>query len=68
MTSPPDLPPVQPLAGSEGVPVTATKYLDALAQAGFVKMMKVGRSNYYVNLALNEILIRNSAEGTAAGA
>lgn len=48
--------------------LTATKYLDALAQAGFVKKMKVGRSNYYVNLALNEILIRNSAEGTAAGA
>lgn len=48
--------------------LTATKYLDALAQAGFLKKMKVGRSNYYVNLALNEILIRNSAEGTAAGA
>ena len=36
--------------------LTATKYLDALAGAGFVQKMKVGRSNYYVNLALNAIL------------
>lgn len=36
--------------------LTATKYLDALAGAGFVQKVKVGRSNYYVNLALNRIL------------
>lgn len=36
--------------------LTATKYLDALAGAGFVRKVKVGRSNYYVNVALNEIL------------
>ena len=36
--------------------LTATKYLDALAAAGFVQKVKVGRSNYYINLALNAIL------------
>ncbi len=39
--------------------LTATKYLDALDAAGFVKKQKVGRSNYYVNLALNQILQGN---------
>jgi Fic family protein len=38
--------------------LTATKYLDALAEAGFVQKVKVGRSNYYINLALNAILTR----------
>ncbi len=37
--------------------LTATKYIDALAEAGFVKKHKIGRSNYYVNVALNEILL-----------
>ncbi|MFC5520871.1 Fic family protein [Polaromonas jejuensis] len=37
--------------------LTATKYLDALAVSGFVKKQKIGRGNYYVNLALNEILL-----------
>ena len=37
--------------------ITATKYLDALAEGGFVKKQKMGRSNYYVNIALNEILM-----------
>lgn len=36
--------------------VTATKYLEALAEGGLVKKQKVGRSNYYVNLALNAVL------------
>lgn len=36
--------------------LTATKYLEALAGTGFVQKVKVGRSNYYVNLALNSIL------------
>ena len=36
--------------------VTATKYLDALAEGGFVRKHKVGRSNYYINLALNAVL------------
>jgi Fic family protein len=38
--------------------LTATKYLDALAQAGFVRKVKVGRSNYYINVVLHEILTR----------
>jgi Fic family protein len=38
--------------------LTATRYLDALADGGYVQKMKVGRSNYYVNVALNEILTR----------
>ena len=36
--------------------LTATKYLDTLAGAGFVEKRKVGRSNYYINVALNKIL------------
>lgn len=36
--------------------LTATKYLDSLAASGFVKKQKIGRSNYFVNLALNQIL------------
>ncbi len=37
--------------------ITATKYLDALSEGGFVKKQKMGRSNYYVNISLNEILM-----------
>jgi Fic family protein len=36
--------------------VTATKYLDALADGGFVRKHRAGRSNYYVNLALYAVL------------
>lgn len=36
--------------------LTATKYLDGLAEGGFVRKQKIGRSNYYVNLALTAIL------------
>ena len=36
--------------------LTATKYMDALDQAGFVQKHKIGRSNYYINVALNQIL------------
>jgi Fic family protein len=35
--------------------ITATKYMDALADRGFVKKQKIGRGNYYVNLALNNL-------------
>jgi len=38
--------------------LTATKYLDALTESGFVRKVKVGRSNYYINQALNAILTR----------
>jgi Fic family protein len=37
--------------------LTATKYMDALADGGYVQKQKVGRSNYYINLALNDILM-----------
>ena len=36
--------------------LTATKYLEALVDGGFLAKQKVGRSNYYVNVALNSIL------------
>lgn len=36
--------------------LTAAKYLDALDAAGFVQKRKVGRSNYYINVALHRIL------------
>ena len=36
--------------------ITATKYLEALTEGGFVKKQKIGRGNYYVNLALNDVL------------
>jgi Fic family protein len=38
--------------------ITATKYLDALVAGGFVQKQKIGRGNYYVNLALSGILQR----------
>lgn len=36
--------------------LTATKYMDALNETGFVQKHKIGRSNYYINVALNQIL------------
>nr|WP_236848179.1 hypothetical protein [Chlorobaculum limnaeum] len=40
--------------------ITATKYLDTLAQEGFLKKEKIGRSNYYINLALFGILLKEN--------
>jgi Fic family protein len=37
--------------------MTATRYLDALVESGFLHKQKVGRRNYYINQALNNILI-----------
>ena len=37
--------------------LTAAKYLDALVQGGFERKQKVGRTNYYINVALNKILL-----------
>ena len=37
--------------------ITATKYMDALAVGGFVQKQKIGRGNYYVNTALNAVLL-----------
>ena len=37
--------------------LTATKYLDLLAETGFREKQKVGRTNYYINQALTRILV-----------
>jgi len=37
--------------------LTAAKYLDALARDGFLRKQKIGRTNYYVNVALEGILV-----------
>lgn len=42
--------------------ITATKYLDALAEGGFVQKQKMGRGNYYINVALNSILMGNAGQ------
>ena len=36
--------------------LTATRYLDALTETGFLHKRKIGRSNYYINLPLFDIL------------
>lgn len=36
--------------------LTATRYLNELADTGFVEKRRIGRSNYYINLTLNQIL------------
>lgn len=36
--------------------LTATRYLDQLTEGGFLHKQKIGRSNYYVNLPLFQIL------------
>ncbi len=36
--------------------LTATKYLEALTEGGFVQKHKIGRGNYYVNVALSAVL------------
>lgn len=40
--------------------LTATRYLDKLAEDGFLRKEKVGRANYYMNVALLEILTGDS--------
>lgn len=44
--------------------LTATKYLDTLAKDGLLHKRKLGRSNYYVNVALAKILTQTE-EGAA---
>ncbi|MFZ3044402.1 MAG: hypothetical protein WA151_00690 [Desulfatirhabdiaceae bacterium] len=44
--------------------LTATKYLDTLSHEGFLKKEKIGRSNYYINIALFHML---AAQGKARG-
>ncbi|HPS58358.1 MAG TPA: Fic family protein [Spirochaetota bacterium] len=38
--------------------LTAAKYLDVLAEDGFLRKEKIGRSNYYINIALYLILTK----------
>jgi Fic family protein len=38
--------------------LTATRYLDALVQGGFLAKQKMGRSNYYINVPLFALLTR----------
>ncbi len=39
--------------------LTASKYLDALTESGLVAKQRIGRSNYYINVTLNQILRRS---------
>lgn len=41
---------------------TASKYLDQLAEAGFVEKRQQGRSNYYINAPLVELFLQVSDE------
>lgn len=43
--------------------VTATRYLDKLAEDGFLLKQKRGRGNYYINIALTAILMGHRDEG-----
>jgi len=43
--------------------ITARKYLEALTGSGFLRKQRIGKSNYYVNIALNAILTGSSMQG-----
>lgn len=40
--------------------ITATKYLETLVDDGFLEKLKIGRNNYYINIALNRILLQEA--------
>ena len=42
--------------------ITATKYLEALTEKGFVSKHKVGRNNFYINEPLVELIGRQEGE------
>jgi len=42
---------------------TAAKYLDTLAEQGFVQKHQVGRNNYYINTSLIRLFLDVSGEG-----
>jgi Fic family protein len=48
--------------------LTATRYLDALADTGFLTKQRVGRSNYYINVALAAILTGDATQPPATPA
>lgn len=43
--------------------ITATKYLNLLANAGFVQKRKIGKTNFFVNIPLYDFLSDVSLEG-----
>jgi Fic family protein len=45
--------------------LTATRYLDQLADGGFLHKQKLGRSNYYINSPLCRILEQTGNEPRA---
>ena len=47
--------------------LTATKYLEALTEGGFLQKNRIGRGNYYVNVALNSVLQPKARPGRANG-
>lgn len=46
--------------------LTASKYLDALTADGILDKMKVGRSNFYINIRLYEILVGSDPVNSVA--
>ena len=42
--------------------ITAAKHLDTLASSGFVEKRKIGRTNFYINHPLFELLTRISLD------
>jgi Fic family protein len=48
--------------------LTASKYLTQLTQAGFLQKQKVGRSNYYINVPLVQVLAGDEAGAPRATA
>lgn len=46
--------------------LTASKYLEAMVEGGFLHKQKVGRSNYYINIALGSILLPEDERQGAA--
>lgn len=47
--------------------LTARKYLEALTDGKILRKRKIGRSNYYINIALNAILTGDAMRGGAGG-
>lgn len=41
---------------------TATKYLDMIVNAGLLEKIKMGRSNYYINMKLMELFLNHSSK------
>ena len=42
--------------------ITAAKYLDALTEGGFLEKKRLGRSNYYINVALYRLLAQDEGK------